>query len=329
MRFGALLPHFGSAATPALIGGVAQAADENGFDSLWVRDHLLYEPHGMEDPDPAFLDAFCVLSYCGALTKRVSFGTAATIPFRHPLALAKIISSLTHLTGRGLILGIGAGFRDHEFAAVGQQSTISTRAKSIVPETLAVLSAVWGGETQHSGENWTFDKLRMLPRPAVWPEFWFCGTSPLSVRLAKAHCTGWVPGRITHATLAQRHGEWISSADSDETSLSVTVIPLVSIAESKEAALRRVDLRGLLDYANKHRWLTTKDGKPFETADDLDGLLLYGTPADIMESVARYPKYGVTDVVFDLRLAWDRAQEDIVTLAEHVIPAVNASGADT
>ncbi len=329
MRFGALLPHFGSSASPELIGKVAQAADRNGFDSLWVRDHLLYEPHGMEDPDPTFIDGFCTLSYCAGLTENVTFGTAATVPFRNPLVLAKMVSSITNLSGRPFILGIGAGLRDHEFAAVGQSSTMKLRATSIVPETLDVVNAVWDGDAvQHAGDNWAFDELRMLPRPVAPPQIWFCGTSPLSLRLAKAHCTGWVPGRITHASLAQRAGEWAGSTGVDQSPLSVTVIPVVSIAESKEAALRRVDLPGLLDYANKHRWLETSTGQPFRTAEDLDGLLLYGTPEDILQSVEGYSANAVTDVVFDLRLAWDRATEDIEALAEHVIPAIRAGRAD-
>lgn len=325
MRFGVLLPHFGSGTSAEAVANVATAADNGGFDSVWVRDHLKYEPHGMEDSDPTFFEAFTTLAYCSAITRNVSFGTAAAIPFRHPLVLAKMLSTLTNLSGRMLTLGIGAGLRNHEFASVGQISTIRSRAESIVPETIEILRGAWGPEPYaHQGKHWSFDEIDMHPKPAVTPNIWYCGISPLSVRVAKGHCTGWVPGRITFDTLQARAEEWAGPVAADGGPLSVAVIPLVSLADTRERALERVQVGPLLEYANNHRWLQTADGRPFTTADDLAGLLLAGTPDDVIADVKKYVPYGVSDVIFDLRLAWDKAPQDIEQLGKYVLPAIRS-----
>ena len=72
MKFGLLLPHFGPYASRKLIIEGAQMAEEMGFDSVWVRDHLLFEPHGeFEDDNRDFLDPLIVLTAVGASTDRI------------------------------------------------------------------------------------------------------------------------------------------------------------------------------------------------------------------------------------------------------------------
>ena len=73
----------------------------------------------MERPDRTFYEALTTLTVVGTVTTRIGLGTAALIPFRHPLVLAQTVASMTHLVGPRLILGLGVGAFDHEFAAVG------------------------------------------------------------------------------------------------------------------------------------------------------------------------------------------------------------------
>src|SRR6185437_1832758 len=98
----------------------SQRAEELGFDSVWVRDHLVFEPHGeMEKPNRTFFDALTTLTAIGAVTERIQLGTGSLIPFRHPLVTALIVGTMTQLVGPRVILGFGAGTFDHEFDAVG------------------------------------------------------------------------------------------------------------------------------------------------------------------------------------------------------------------
>ena len=119
MKFGLLLPHFGEHASRRNVIDGARLAEQVGFDSVWVRDHLVFEPHGeMEKPDRTFYDALTTLTAIGAVTERLELGTGSLIPFRHPLVTALMAGTITQLVGPRLILGFGAGTFDHEFDAV-------------------------------------------------------------------------------------------------------------------------------------------------------------------------------------------------------------------
>src|ERR1700678_2618393 len=96
MKFGLLLPHFGKHASRKSLLDGARHAEAFGFDSVWVRDHLVFEPHGeMEDPNRSFYDALTTLTAIGAVTERITLGTGSLIPFRHPLVTALMAGTLT------------------------------------------------------------------------------------------------------------------------------------------------------------------------------------------------------------------------------------------
>ncbi len=73
-RFGLLIPHFGVEADQDLLIKGAQLADRLGFDSLWVRDHLVFHPHGMEGTDRTFIEPFVALTYLAAATEKIGLG---------------------------------------------------------------------------------------------------------------------------------------------------------------------------------------------------------------------------------------------------------------
>lgn len=309
IRVGALLPHFGSCATKSLIGEVSAAASAAGLASLWARDHLSYGPHGMEDPDPTFLETFTTLAYAAAHGPDLDLGTAAVIPIRHPLILAKTAASLAALTDGTLRLGIGAGFRDREFEIVGLNAKLRERANEVIPRTFDILRDLRSGgslEGRHS-EYWDFAQTEQWPALPKRTRFLYCGTSPRSVRLSAEYADGWAPGRITVPTMHRRLADQTGDLD-------VVVIPLVVVAESKAEAAAMLDLDSLLEYANGHRWLEKPASGQFATADDLEGIVLHGTPDDIAVGVERLTAAGATDVVLDLRLGWNRAPEIISEL---------------
>ena len=99
----------------------------------------------MEDPDPRFFEPFTTLGLICGVTQTIQLGTAATIPLRHPVHLAKTVATLVELGEREIILGIGAGHRDDEFHAVGWDSTTRERMTEIIPETIEILNALWSG----------------------------------------------------------------------------------------------------------------------------------------------------------------------------------------
>lgn len=103
----------------------AMRADHHGFAALWVRDLPLMVPQGAELETAALDDPFVWLATLAAATQRIALGTAAAVlPLRHPLHLAKSALSLDRLSGGRFILGVGAGDREVEFAAFGQEAAL-------------------------------------------------------------------------------------------------------------------------------------------------------------------------------------------------------------
>jgi alkanesulfonate monooxygenase SsuD/methylene tetrahydromethanopterin reductase-like flavin-dependent oxidoreductase (luciferase family) len=127
-----------------------------------------------------------------------------------------------------------------------------------------------------------------------------------------------MPGRVTHRTLSERLSR---EPDRIETNgFAITLIPLICVGRTREEALSGLDLTSLLKYANDHRWISAPEGGRFESAADLSGLLLYGTPDDIVEQLLEYPRFGVTDVILDLRLRPSELDTTIDTIATKVVP---------
>jgi alkanesulfonate monooxygenase SsuD/methylene tetrahydromethanopterin reductase-like flavin-dependent oxidoreductase (luciferase family) len=321
MKFGLILPHFGPQASREEILNAVQKAENYGLDSVWVRDHLVFTPHGMEPSDRTFIDGYATMAFVAAATRRVTLGTAATIPLRHPVYLAHLAASIVNLAERPLILGIGAGFRDSEFAAVGWHTTLKERAQEIIPETVEILNMLWQGKGRdYQGKHFHFEDVEIFPKPKYPVYFRFCGSSPLSIRLGVDHCQGWVPGRITIDTLQKRVSYIQEYAGGWPEGFGLTVIPITSVAKTHEEAFRGIDVPALLEYANKHRWIDNPPSGEFKKPEDLSGLLLAGTPDEICETLVKYQDNRVTDVVFDFRQTMDKLDDSLTILGEDVIP---------
>ena len=194
-RLGVLLPTREQAilgdftASPLL--EFARQAEGLGFDSLWTGDSLTARPR---------LDPLVVLSAAGAVTRSITLGTAALTPaLRHPLIGANMVSSLDHVCGGRLIMGLGSGFpvpeTEAEFAAVG--ASFTGRAGRL-DETVALWRTAWGeaGDEAFSGRYWQAGQLDRLPRPPRpgGPPLWLAGSDTPRVldRVARLY-DGWLP----------------------------------------------------------------------------------------------------------------------------------------
>jgi len=116
---GVFLPTFGDSErrSGAEIAAFARRAEELGFDSVWATDHLL---HGSVFYRAPWLDPLLSLAFAAAVTSRVRLGTSILVlPTRHPVLLAKDLSTIQALSGDRFILGVGTGWDEREFEAVG------------------------------------------------------------------------------------------------------------------------------------------------------------------------------------------------------------------
>jgi alkanesulfonate monooxygenase SsuD/methylene tetrahydromethanopterin reductase-like flavin-dependent oxidoreductase (luciferase family) len=326
-KYGLLLPHFGEYADRDRLLDGSKRAEELGFDSVWVRDHLIFEPHGeMEKPNREFYEALTTLTAIGAVTERIELGTGSLIPFRHPLEVALTVATMTQLVGPRIILGFGAGTFDHEFEAVGIDPTI--KRWDLVKSTALILKKVWTENgVSYSDDHFSFEDVTIEPKPVGGPvPFWYCGATPASARRAVEYCEGWMPGRISMPTFRARIDLMRSKAEETGRPMpTVGVIPPTSVEASREEALRDVNVDGLLAWANNAKyWVKPPSGR-FETWEDLEGTLIAGDPDDVVEECLKFEEAGCDHLVFDFRFKFDRFFEQIDLLGNEVLPRLRTA----
>jgi alkanesulfonate monooxygenase SsuD/methylene tetrahydromethanopterin reductase-like flavin-dependent oxidoreductase (luciferase family) len=322
MKFGLLLPHFGEHASAHNLLEGSKRAEELGFDSVWVRDHLVFEPHGeMEKPNREFYDALTTLTAIGAVTERIQLGTGSLIPFRHPLVTALMAGTMSQLLGPDrLILGFGAGTFDHEFDAIGWGHYDRVE---MVRSNAEILRRVFTeNDVTYSDDIFSFENVSIEPKPQGGRiPFWYCGATPRSARLAVEFCDGWMPGRISLATMAKRIETMKElSAEQGKKLPTIAVIPPTSIEATREEALKHVNIPGLLAWANKAKFAVKPPSGTFETVEDLEGQLIVGSPDEAVQELKKFEALGVEHLVFDFRFKFDKWFEQIELLGSEVLP---------
>jgi probable F420-dependent oxidoreductase len=154
----------------------ARRVEELGFDSLFVTDHLLSATHFYS---ASFLEPLSTLAVAAGATERVRLGTSVLVlPTRHPVVLAKEMSTLQYLSNNRFILGVGVGWNQAEFVATGGDK--SQRGKRS-DELLDIAIPLMEGETvTYHGKYFSVDEVSIEPRPTRRPELWVGGGSQLA-----------------------------------------------------------------------------------------------------------------------------------------------------
>src|SRR5262249_48350215 len=151
VKVGVVLPTYRRLASTENIARAATTSEALGFDSVWVTDHIVVPSGSLESFGPEFYEAVAVMAYVAGITKRVEIGAAILIvPYRHPLLLAKMISTIDQLSEGRVILGAGLGWLEAESTLMGVPHRKRAR---VADETLAVLRACWESvEPEFHGE---------------------------------------------------------------------------------------------------------------------------------------------------------------------------------
>jgi F420-dependent oxidoreductase-like protein len=144
----------------------AAAAEESGFSSLWVMDHLMQLPP-LGGPAASILEGYVTLGALAAVTKRVELGTLVTgVTYRNPAHLAKQIATLDALSGGRVILGIGAAWYDVEHAAYGWNFPPVKERFERLHEAVAICRGMFDNETfSYTGSHYSVADARVVPRP--------------------------------------------------------------------------------------------------------------------------------------------------------------------
>lgn len=323
LKFGLLLPHFCEhASVEACIKG-AQLAESLGFDSVWVRDHIVFTPHASDGQDKTHIEGLQILAAVGAVTKRLTLGTAMAIGHRHPIHLAQCFAALSAISQGQVILGLGLGGFPHEFAAVGRPAAIEGRAE-VARANVEICRRLWSGEKlSFHNDYFAFTDVALNPLPVRAIPIWIGGGTPASCRRAVSWGDGWLPARITLATF-QKRMEYLTELceQAQRPRINTAVMPFTTVARSEKTALKFVDISKLVDEShNFSTWVKPPSGK-FSTLDDIEGVILYGSPEQVAEQARAYIAAGADHVIFDLRLRFTDWYEQIEILGKEVIPLV-------
>jgi probable F420-dependent oxidoreductase len=219
MRIGVTVPNVHETlAERTTIEAVGRTADELGFDSIWCNDHLAipsatdgagaqpaYAAGYGEQRRQHIYEPLIVLAYLAAVTRRVVLGTSVyLLALRNPVLAAKQIVSLDRLSEGRLVLGVGVGWLEEEFAALG----VPYRQRgSRTDEAIAVLKALCGQDSaEFHGRHHSFTGVDFLPKPVhpPHPPLWIGGRSEAAVRRAARAGDGWHPSHLTIDELRQQ-----------------------------------------------------------------------------------------------------------------------------
>lgn len=323
LKFGLVLPHFGQHASVEKCLEGAIKAEDYGFHSVWVRDHLVFTPYDMEGTDNTHIEGLLVLSAVASVTKKLVMGTAMTICHRNPIHLAQCFAGLSRIANGRVVMGIGLGGFPHEFAAAGLPTAPAERA-SLVRINADLCRRFWAAEkVSHQDRYYNFRDVELRPFPVSPIPIWCGGSTPAACRRVVEFGDGWLPARITLATFVKRMAYLREISKSARRPMTtVGVMPLTSIAEDKETALRYVNVKSLITEANKNStWIKPANGI-FSTVDDLRGLILAGTSNDVVQDARAYHAAGADLIVFDLRFRSPDWYQQIDLLGKEVLPAL-------
>lgn len=186
MEIGVTLRNMGDQSDPDTLLRCVLAAEERAFESAWVVDHIAIPPDDAEGSNGRYLDPLTTLAWLAGTTSRIKLGSSVLIlPYRPPLATAKVVATLQELSRERLLLGVGVGWMAAEFKALGIPRSERGRRTD---ETLAFLHRCFADDVMEAnGQSFLF-----RPRPAR-PPILIGGSGPHALARVLAYGDGWLP----------------------------------------------------------------------------------------------------------------------------------------
>src|SRR5438552_13233828 len=225
----------------------AREVERIGYDHIDVFDHVVmgYPVEGRpKGPYPAtmpILEALIVIAQIAAVTSRITIGTEVLVmPQRHPTLVAKQVSTLDTLSGGRIRLGVGVGWQESEYEALGED--FHTRGARM-DEAIELMRHWWGDDRiDFNGRFYTIEAMAMEPKPpqGAGLPIWIGGLSDAAFRRVGRLGDGWLASRVTDAASAQQAFDAIRRAaeaagrDPKRIGLQSMVAPPPKDAEGKQ-----------------------------------------------------------------------------------------------
>lgn len=238
MKISVEFPSVASREGPAKVVELARAIESIGYDDLAMFDHVVMghetetRPAPMYPPQMPILEALTTLGFVAAVTDRVGLSTEVLVlPQRQAVLVAKQVSTLDTLSGGRLRLGVGVGWQEAEYQALGQE--FSSRGRHM-DEVIPLLRACWSEERiDHDGRFVRADAIAMEPKPPQGGRLpiWVGGTSAAALRRVGSLADGWMASVVgddeqVRSAIGEirRHAE-AAGRDPDDVGLQVMLAP--------------------------------------------------------------------------------------------------------
>ncbi len=255
MKIGISIRVMGPQSGADTIASILQSAEAAGVDCAWIVDHIAIPPDDAEGSGGRYLDPLASLAWMAGQTSRIAIGTSVLIlPYRPALPTAKAIATIQELSGNRLRLGMGIGWMDPEFKALGLDR--HQRGKTS-DETLAFFHECFANDVVIANDQ----PFLFRPRPER-PPFYIGGRAPHAIERALKYGDGWMPmGKVEK--LAPDIALYRSKA-ADAGLAAPEIVTFGGLDENDEAKSRAT----IAEYeaAGITQMIV---GRPYDTADDL------------------------------------------------------------
>ena len=250
VKIGVTIPNNWGVQDPQQVLEFGPLAENLGFDSIWVMDHLFNTGYIRERlEDRPYYHPMSTLSYLAATTSKVILGTSVLVlPYHNPVELAKYVATLDQISGGRVTLGVGVGAMTEEFDALG----ISMRNRgSLTNECIDMMKELWSSNLpKYQSNRWDFSDLYFSPKPLQESiPIWVGGSSPGAIRRTALRGDGWHPTGLSAEDYALTKRQIIDIAtaagrDSSKMEWSTRVEVEVHGKPSSERASSRSTLPG-------------------------------------------------------------------------------------
>jgi F420-dependent oxidoreductase-like protein len=294
-RFGLQIPRFTYAGVPDRqlfdrVAAMATAAEESGFDSVWVMDHF-YQIAGVGPRTEPMLEAYTLLGALAARTDRVGLGTMVTgVTYRNPALLAKMLTTLDVVSSGRAILGIGAAWNDDEHRGYGFPFPPVKERMDRLEEALQICRAMFTQEApSFQGRYYSIDGALNYPRPIRGdiPILIGGGGERRTLRLVAQYADGC---NLFGDLESVRHkldvlNDHCAAVGRDPSEITKTRLGRLVIGETAEEA---------------HKVAAADRQERGMSEEQYRGYAIAGTPDEVCEQVQHYLDAGLDGLVFNM-----------------------------
>lgn len=262
MKLGILLRNMGPQSTAVTMAACARKAEAAGLDDLWVVDHLAIPPDEAEGSGGRYLDPLGTLAWLAGVTQRIGLGVTVLIaPYRPALPTAKLVATIQELAAGRLQLGLGVGWMEAEFRALGVPRS---KRGALTDELLAFLHECFANDVvEANGQPFIF-----APRP-MRPPFLLGGKAEHAFPRIVRHGDGWMPmtgdPEALREPVARLRALFSAAGKPEPEVVPLTQLPLEDPgrAEAQLQALSELGVTGIVHagrYADGAEFASLVDG---------------------------------------------------------------------